>query len=197
MPKLSAVDRFFAKVDKNGPLPDQSKPHYSGLDKCWSWIGSTVSSGRAGRGVFHFRGRQMMASRVSFAIANGDIPTLWVLHKCDNPNCVNPRHLFLGTHRDNVDDMVSKGRQGKGDRHWAHMHPEWRARGDRHGSKTHPFALPRGESHKHAKLNESDILEIRQRSATGERGRSLAKAFRTSTGNISRIINRIDWAHVA
>lgn len=66
---------------------------------------------RAGYGRIWFRGREMIAHRVAYILANGEIPDgLMVCHRCDNPACINARHLFLGTARDNVLDMVAKGR---------------------------------------------------------------------------------------
>lgn len=84
---------------------------------CWRWIGRTYPNtyGRIG-----YNGGELCSHRLSWIVHCGDIPDeLWVLHKCDNPACVNPEHLFLGTHRDNEDDKISKGRQMKGDRHYA------------------------------------------------------------------------------
>ena len=78
---------------------------------CWDWVGArdTFGYGVIGRGG---RGRgHTGAHRVSWQIHRGPIPPgMYVLHRCDNPPCSNPAHLFLGTHRDNVADMVAKGR---------------------------------------------------------------------------------------
>lgn len=75
---------------------------------CWEW-----SAGRnaQGYGLFWFRGSMKRASRISWELHHGPIPDqLWVLHKCDNPGCVNPDHLFLGTRSDNMKDMHAKSR---------------------------------------------------------------------------------------
>lgn len=79
-------------------------------EDCWLWIGCRT---RAGYGLIGHGGRLIYTHRVAWALTIGPIPDgLWVLHKCDNPPCVNPAHLFLGTNRDNMIDMARKGRQG-------------------------------------------------------------------------------------
>lgn len=100
--------RFWSKVDKNGPiLPHMDTP-------CWEWIGRRVQ-GKYGYFdvlVSTNTSTQVYAHRISWEISNSQpIPDkLYVLHKCDNPPCVNPDHLFLGTYKDNSDDMIRKGR---------------------------------------------------------------------------------------
>ncbi len=79
---------------------------------CIWWVGSTNTQGY---GRINVNGKTTAAHRLSYELHNGAIPSgLWVLHACDNPSCVNIEHLFLGTHRDNVDDMVRKGRSPSG-----------------------------------------------------------------------------------
>lgn len=98
--KRPLVDRFWPMVNKTGP--------------CWLWTGSLDGSGY---GQINLNGRPARASRISWEMANGPIPSgLWVLHNCpggDNPQCVNPAHLWLGTAQDNARDMTAKGR------HWS------------------------------------------------------------------------------
>lgn len=81
------------------------------IDSCWEWTGGVVSSGYGS--LKNHIGRYEVAHRQSYRLSIGDIPTgMFVLHKCDNRRCVNPNHLFLGTMKDNTQDMLRKGRGG-------------------------------------------------------------------------------------
>lgn len=78
---------------------------------CWIWCGYKQTTGY---GQVGFKGQRLLTHRISYALHFGEAPSdLFVLHRCDNRPCVNPNHLFLGTHQDNTDDMVAKGRQDK------------------------------------------------------------------------------------
>lgn len=78
-------------------------------DTCWFWIGGRSYGGYGLQAAG--RGNSRLAHRHSYELANGPIPEgMLVLHKCDNPSCVNPKHLSLGTHADNTHDMCSKKR---------------------------------------------------------------------------------------
>jgi hypothetical protein len=120
----SMVCAFWSRVDKNGPTPEHM-PH---LGACWIWTGSAKNGyGQIGdsTGVY-------LTHRFSYALAHGHIPDeLRVCHSCDNPPCCNPSHLFLGTQRDNMNDMKAKSR------------------------------TPVGESRINSKLTKEQVLEIR------------------------------------
>lgn len=104
-------DRFWSKVDRGAPAPAHA-PHIGG---CWVWTGGRnrtdygqifVTGARGGG-----RGGMRSAHRVSWELAYGPVPAgLFVCHHCDNPPCVRPDHLFLGTAADNTDDCLGKGR---------------------------------------------------------------------------------------
>lgn len=92
--KGDSVERFWSKVDKTGD--------------CWNWTAGTF---HFGHGKFRLNGKMVKAHRLAYELLVGDFDkSLCVLHKCDNPRCVNPEHLFLGTKGDNNSDMTAKGR---------------------------------------------------------------------------------------
>ncbi|KKM18075.1 hypothetical protein LCGC14_1669330 [marine sediment metagenome] len=97
--QLETQARFFDKVDRSGT-------------GCQEWQAGKT---KGGYGTFQLDGKTQYAHRVMWSCSFGDIPDgLQVLHRCDNPSCVNPAHLFLGTHADNMKDMRDKGRHSKG-----------------------------------------------------------------------------------
>lgn len=100
VPQAPAEERFWRYVNKTG--------------ECWAWTGGTANDGY-GRLYISERDGSVAAHRFSYQLHNGEIPAgLIVCHRCDNPPCVRPDHLFLGTHLDNVRDMFSKGRNVSG-----------------------------------------------------------------------------------
>lgn len=90
--ELGVAERFWAKVDRSGD--------------CWIWTGSRCSDGY---GTFFVAGRIVGAHRFSLELAGVTLGRLHALHRCDNPPCVNPAHLYAGTQRDNSRDMVARG----------------------------------------------------------------------------------------
>lgn len=159
----SPVVRFWIMVDKNGPI----QTHCPELGPCWRWKGSNK---REGYGRFHIAGRLVAVHRFSWELANGRIPEgKSVLHKCDNPECTNPCHLFLGTHRDNMDDMLRKNRQRSSV----------------------------GELNSRVKLKEADVKKIRELVAVGGMThREIAEKFGVQRPAISAIVQGRHWAHI-
>jgi hypothetical protein len=109
------ADRFWEKVDRNGPVPE----HCPELGPCWLWMSARLPDGR---GQFHYEGRTEYAAIVAYILVYGPLSpeTPCVLHKCDGGSlcCVRPDHLFAGTKADNITDMLTKGRSGtQGARH--------------------------------------------------------------------------------
>jgi len=151
----TVTQRFWDKVDKT--------PNPKG---CWIW---TAYIDKDGYGQFAYRGRMRGAHRVSWEFLHGELlDELDVLHTCDNPSCVNPEHLFLGTAAENSKDMILKGRH-----------------------KNHP--LP-GEANPMHVLTEAEVIEIRRLYETGRVYQStLAKEFGVSQSQISNIVIRKSW----
>lgn len=89
------------------------------ISDCWEWCGTIGSHGYGVIGKGGKDSKILTTHRLAFEICNGGIPLgLYVLHRCDNRRCVNPHHLFLGTHLDNVRDMLAKGRGAKPPSRW-------------------------------------------------------------------------------
>lgn len=142
-------------------------------NECWLWQSSLSKDGYGMFKTCHdYQRKSFRAHRYAYELHNGPIPDgLLALHKCDNPTCVNPNHLFLGTQQDNIDDMIAKGRDN--------------------------MAVPcPGERNAAAKLTEAQVIEIRRRKAAGESGYSLAKEFGVIQATISKIVLRKTWRHV-
>ena len=181
--------KFFAKVNKNGPLirPD--------IGPCWEWLGTKHSKG--GYGYAYFR-KPVLAHRLAYIFSAGEVPDhLCVCHKCDNRLCVNPDHLFLGTRDDNNKDCVSKGRQAKGNQ-LSTACMKNRARGDRNGARIHIQNVKRGENHPHAKLTSALVLEIRRLDSTGLSYGQIARQIGfVKERCVSKVCQRITWRHVS
>lgn len=162
----------------------------AGPTACWPW---TRGRHKAGYGCVSGR---WYAHRLAYEIARGPIPTgLHVLHRCDNPPCCNPAHLFLGTAADNSADKVAKGRQSRGEARAAVMR-ERAARGDRHGWALHPERCPRGEHNGHAKLTVASVVEIRQFARRGAVLADLAKRYGVATATVRDAVRCKTWKHI-
>jgi hypothetical protein len=146
--------RFAAQVVRRSADPDA----------CWEWTGAENNKGY---GIIVVRGRRWSTHRYSWFIHKGPIPDgMQVCHTCDNPPCVNPDHLFLGTHAENLQDASRKGR----------MHP-----GSRHGM---------------ARLSEADVQWIRRLHLMGESGTSIAGRFEVHPNTIYSVLKGQSWRHV-
>lgn len=152
---VTAEQRFWAYVTKR-----------RGSGACWEWTGMKSTSGY---GFLHLApGEKVMAHRFSYALHVGPIPAgKLVLHRCDNPPCVNPRHLFCGTHKDNTADMFAKGRAKPGDM--------------------------TGTNNHQAKINEDVVRAIRASPDTAE---AVADWYGLSKSLIHAIRQRRLWAHI-
>ena len=153
---MSPEERFWSKVDK------------SGGESCWPW--KAYRHPKWGYGTFGFGGKMQLAHRVAWILSNGPIPAgLSVLHRCDNPPCCNPAHLFVGTQQQNIADCLSKGR----------------------------FHDQLGESNNAAKLTERAVIEIRAWLACGESRARIARTYQVAKASINRIAWGLTWKHVA
>lgn len=157
---------------------------------CWLWTGYRADKGR-GHGFIQARKispQPMLTHRVAWELTYGPIPRgKCVLHKCDNPGCVRPSHLFLGTRRDNNLDRHRKGRTASGDRNGArtmrHRNPFVRNRG----------SGLRGEQHPCSKLTWQKVKSIRRDHRQGATATSLAIKHDISVVTACKIVNGELW----
>lgn len=141
---------------------------------CWLWTGSLLSDD-APYGIVTVGGVRYLAHRISYELFVGPIPdSLIIRHRCDVPQCVQPRHLLPGTQADNVQDKVDRGRQSCGPAHTD-------ARGSRHPA---------------ARLCEQDVLQIRAMHRNGLTNRAIASAFGIAPSSVSLIVHRRTWVHI-
>lgn len=146
-------------------------------NKCWEWVGAKSSEGY-GRYNYQVDRKQkhMAAHRLSYTLFIGPIKDkFFVCHKCDNPCCVNPDHLFLGTHKENMDDMRHKGRSN-----YKFAHRENRFIGEKNGRVV---------------LSEGDVIKVLQmRGHASER--DVARTFNVAHSSIRRIWIGATWKHI-
>lgn len=146
--------------------------HVRKTEECWLWTGSLNPNGYGQLGTTHnYVNKVFLAHRYSYELHFGPIPAgLYVCHKCDNPPCVNPAHLFLGTNSENILDCIAKGRFG-----------DHRVQGARHGC---------------AKLTDAQVYAIRERCNRGDLRPLIAQDFGVSLSLVSHIHTRRVWKHL-
>jgi hypothetical protein len=189
MSRITVLQRFEKYVDKNGPMPAA----YTGLKtRCHVWTGGHA---HWGYGRFRIGADTLQAHVAAYLLFVGKVEDKNVLHKCDNPPCVNPDHLFLGTQKDNVADMLAKGRQSRGISH-SRVMLVVAARGVRNISHKHP-ELRQGERNGRAKLTADLVREIRARYACGNISqKALADAYAVGRMSINFIVRGKRWRSV-
>ena len=156
------IERFMEKVNPFGPIPEHC-PH---LGRCWIWTAAT----RYNYGAFgidrRMYGAHVVAYYLNLSQTIPESPPV-IMHLCDNPPCVRPRHLLAGTQSENIADKLAKGRE------------------------------PLGEQRAHAKLTAADVLAIRLRYAEGGISQSaLASLYGVAQGVVWRIVNHRGWVHI-
>jgi hypothetical protein len=161
-PEKPILQRFWAKVSI---VNDDTS--------CWKWTGCTFKR-KWNYGQFYVsreRGHEL-AHRIAYELTHGEIPEgKWVLHKCDNPLCVRPDHLFLGTHIDNMADMRSKNRS-------AHSNGLF------------------GELHPNSKLTDERVIAIYRLLKEGKHVIEIAQKFDVDRHTVSHVIHGRTWTHV-
>ena len=155
---------------RKGPLYRlMSNTRITDIDGCWEWVGPKCRDGY-GKCWSTLHGEEK-AHRLAYTLQYGPIPDgMCVCHTCDNPACVNPQHLWLGTSVENTADRHAKGRSTGGP--------------------------GKGTAHHHVTLTEADIPVIRRRCANGETQRTVAEDYGVTQSVISRVVNRRAWQHV-
>lgn len=211
------IARFWAKVDKNGPVV---RPE---LGPCWLWTAALFDNGY---GAFRLEVKQRRAHVVSYEWHVGPVPEgLSVLHDCDVRHCIRPDHLFAGTQKDNIQDALSKGRMATGVRSGMHAQglttlTEDQVReihalvalGARHGdigaqfgvSQTMVSNIARGDAWGHlgltpirrALVSPDDVREIRRLCEQGAQQSAVAERYGISESAVGHIYRRRTWKHV-
>lgn len=175
MPARYTPQKFWDNVDR------------SNLSGCWPW---KLATDEHGYGRLRYHQKEWAAHRLAWALTHSDPGEMHVCHHCDNPICCNPAHLFLGTARDNMQDMAKKGR-----------HPRnktgYLPTGDNHHSRRTPEVVARGERNGAAVLSEADVVEIlRRRHEDGTSAYRLAREYGVAKGTVQFIFSNQTWRHV-
>lgn len=171
--RAGVLARFWGKVNKGGPI------HPTLGTECWLW---TAYRNAGGYGQFHAGRSNFYAHRFAYETMVGRIADGIVLrHQCDTPACVNPAHMLLGTHAENVADKVRRGRVPNGEAHCSHLHPE---------------RVPFGEDQGNAKLSEEQAREILKARMQGESHGSLARRFGVGRTAISNLCSGRRWGRM-
>lgn len=187
--KVGLCHSHYQRFSRNGKDFDKSPikemtilgrfKHKMGIknqNSCIEYMGEKSSDGY---GKFYTSKKiYTMAHRMAYELFIGNIPKgMLVCHKCDNPSCINPEHLWLGTHHDNMQDMADKGR-----------HPN---------KKGIPLSIDnKGSKHVLAKLNEDSVKNIKIKLANGIKGSVLAREYNVVDQTIYEIKNGRNWKHV-
>jgi hypothetical protein len=149
---------------------------------CWEFIGCKMPNGY---GKLTKNKKTWLAHRYSYYLKHGEMQNdFHVCHKCDNRICVNPDHLFLGTRKDNMQDMINKNR---------HNFSGLRTNGFQ---KKATLNVLRGEANKNSKLKESDVVDIIAMYKNGYKQTEISKKYGLRQGYVSKIVRGLFWKHV-